>query len=329
MKCSQFEESQANPMTHHINPRLSTSTSRISRKGTVVLFGEVLADIFPDRTVLGGAPFNVARHLKAFGQNPVLVTRLGHDALGDEVLEVMSENEMETLAVQSDNTYPTGRVQVHMKGGTHSFEILPSQAYDFIQPAAVRMAASVNPELVYFGTLAQRNEISRLALESLLRSSGASKFLDINLRAPWYDEKILEQSLQYANIVKLNAEELAILAEMFGLQGNELQGQAMELINQFGLERVVVTCGQEGAWQLNREGRKVEAGVKNQIAELVDTVGAGDGFAAVCIVGELLRWPAAQTLERANAFASAICEIRGAIPDHADFYKPFTHDWGI
>jgi fructokinase len=326
----QIEENQANPMIHRINPRRSPSPLRTNRKGTVVLFGEVLADIFADRTVLGGAPFNVARHLKAFGQNPVLITRLGHDALADEVLDVMSENEMETLGVQCGNNYPTGRVQVHMKDGAHSFEILPSQAYDFIHPAVVRMTAlSVNPKLVYFGTLAQRNEISRRALKSLLRSTSAAKFLDINLRAPWFDEKILKQSLQYADTVKLNAEELAILAEMFGLPGSEPQGQAKELMSRFGLEKVVVTCGQEGAWQLNRKGNKVEAGLKDRIISLMDTVGAGDGFAAVCILGELLRWPAAQTLERANAFASAICEIRGAIPDHADFYKPFTHEWDI
>jgi fructokinase len=217
-----------------------------------------------------------------------------------------------------------------MKGGTHSFEILPEQAYDFIHPAVVRMIAlSVDPKLVYFGTLAQRNDISRRALQSLLRSTGAAKFLDINLRAPWYDEKILKQSLQSADTVKLNAEELAILAEMFGLPDNEPQVRAQELMSQFGLERVVVTCGQEGAWQIDRQGKKAEAGVQNRSIRLMDTVGAGDGFAAVCILGELLRWPAVRTLERANAFAAAICEIRGAIPDHADFYKPFTREWDI
>jgi fructokinase len=317
-------------MTHQINPQRSTPHLRANRKGTVILFGEVLADIFPDRTVLGGAPFNVARHLKAFGRNPVLITRLGHDALADEVLDVMSRNEMEIVGVQRGNNYPTGRVKVHMKGGAHSFEILPEQAYDFINPAVVRMIAlSVNPELIYFGTLAQRNEISRRALKSLLRSTGAAKFLDINLRAPWFDEKVLKQSLQYADTVKLNAEELAILAEMFGFPDNEPQGLASELMKQFGLEQVVVTCGQEGAWQLNRKGNKVEAGVKDQAIRLMDTVGAGDGFAAVCILGKLLRWPATLTLERANAFASAICEIRGAIPEHADFYNSFTHEWDI
>lgn len=317
-------------MTQRTNPQRPTPPLRASRKGTVVLFGEVLADVFPDRTVLGGAPFNVARHLKAFGQNPVLITRLGRDALADEVLDVMSRNEMETLGVQCDNNHPTGRVRVHMKGGTHSFEILPEQAYDFIHPAVVRMIAlSVNPKLIYFGTLAQRKEISRRALKSLLCSTSATKFLDINLRAPWFDAKLLKQSLQYADTVKLNAEELAMLAEMFGLQHNEPQGRAMELMNQFGLEQVVVTCGQDGAWQLNRNGKKVEAGVKDRAVRLMDTVGAGDGFASVCILGKLLRWPASQTLERANAFAAAICEIRGAIPEHADFYNPFTHEWDI
>ena len=303
---------------------------RSNRKGTVILFGEVLADIFPDRKVLGGAPFNVARHLKAFGQNPLLITRLGHDALGDEVLDAMAQAGMEPLGVQYGNNHPTGRVQVKMKNGAHTFDILPGQAYDFIHPAVVRMTAlSVKPKLVYFGTLAQRNEISRRALKTLLRSTHAAKFLDINLRAPWYEEKTIRHSLQFADIVKLNADELAILADMFELQENEPDRQATELINRFDLEQVVVTCGEEGAWQLNRKGRKTEATLQHRITRMMDTVGAGDGFASVCILGELLKWPAVRTLERANAFAAAICEIRGAIPDHADFYQPFIREWDI
>lgn len=330
MKCPQIEESQTKPMTHHIYSGKSRSTLRNSRKGAVILFGEVLADIFADRTVLGGAPFNVARHLQAFGQDPLLITRLGNDSLAEEVLDEMAQVGMEPLGVQCGNHHPTGRVQVHMKDGAHTFEILPEQAYDYIHPAIVRMTAlSVKPKLVYFGTLAQRNEISRRALKTLLRSTHAAKFLDINLRAPWYEEKTIKQSLQFANIIKLNADELAILAEMFGLTESEPQRQAAELMSRFDLERVVVTCGQEGAWQLNRKGKKTEAGIKNRIAMLMDTVGAGDGFAAVCILGELLKWPAVSTLERANEFAAAICEIRGAIPDHADFYEPFNREWEL
>ena len=192
-------------MTHHAYPVQTPFPLNTNGKNTVVLFGEVLADIFPDRSVLGGAPFNVARHLKAFGQNPVLITRLGNDGLRDEILQTMSRNDMETAGIQCNNNHPTGQVRVHLENGTHRFEILPLQAYDFIHPAVVRMTAlSVHPALVYYGTLAQRHNISRRALKTLLRSTDAPKFLDINLRAPWYDENILGLSLQYADIVKMN-----------------------------------------------------------------------------------------------------------------------------
>ncbi len=300
------------------------------RKATVVLFGEVLADLFPDKSVLGGAPFNVARHLKAFGQNPVLITRLGRDALREEVLDTMSRYGMETMGIQRSNKYPTGRVKVHFNGGEHRFEILPSQAYDFIHPGVARMTAlSVHPALVYFGTLAQRNEVSRRALKNLLRSTGAAKFLDINLRTPWYDEKMLRQSLQLADTVKLNNGELSELAQMFELPASQPQGQARELMKLFDLARMVVTCGAEGAWQINRDGKKIEVGARKKLIKVVDTVGAGDGFSAVCILGSLKRWSVATTLERANAFAAAICGIRGAVPERASFYEPFCKEWGV
>ena len=320
-------------MAHHVFSGQTPSPSQAlnaDRNNTVVLFGEVLADIFPDRTVLGGAPFNVARHLKAFGQNPVLITRLGNDLLRGEVLRMMSQDEMETVGIQCSNNHPTGQVRVHLENGGHRFEILPLQAYDFIHAAGVRMTAlSVHPALVYYGTLAQRHDISRRALKTLLRSTDAAKFLDINLRAPWYDERTLRQSLQYADIVKLNDDELRVLAAMFELQNDNPENQVKELMAGFDITQVVITCGAEGAWQINRGGKKVETGARSSPVSLVDTVGAGDGFASVWILGALLRWPLAKTLERANAFAAAICEIRGALPDHADFYLPYIQKWGL
>lgn len=157
----------------------------ISQNGRVVLFGEILADIFPDRSVLGGAPFNVARHLKAFGRNPVLLTRVGDDELGRNVLDTMKRSGMAAGGVQSDKIHPTGQVKVHLENSDHRFEILPAQAYDFINSAVARMVRlPLTPALVYFGTLAQRHDISRRALATLLRSTAAAKFLDINLRAP-------------------------------------------------------------------------------------------------------------------------------------------------
>ena len=309
---------------------IAESSVPVKRNGPIVLFGEILADIFPDRTVLGGAPFNVARHLKAFGQAPVLITRLGNDALRDEVVGALQRNDMETVGIQRDKSHPTGRVQVRLDDKGHRFDILPQQAYDFIHPGVARITAlSVNPALVYFGTLAQRCDTSRRALKTLLRSSGAAKFLDINLRPPWYSENTLCESLQHADIVKMNDEELDIVAGMFKLHGGEPQDRARELIARFGLEQVLVTCGSAGAWQINRNGKVFKTGAADTSVTVVDTVGAGDGFSAVFILGALRKWPMARTLERANAFASALCGIRGAIPGNADFYAPFVAEWGI
>jgi fructokinase len=326
LECSIFTKRIYNTLTP-LFQRGGERTLNISQNGRVVLFGEILADVFPDRSVLGGAPFNVARHLKAFGRNPVLLTRVGDDELGRNVLVTMKRSGMATGGVQSDKIHPTGQVKVHLENGGHRFEILPAQAYDFINPAVARMVRlPLTPALVYFGTLAQRHDTSRRALTTLLRSTAAAKFLDINLRAPWYDKNTLSFSLQASDIVKLNNEELAVLAELFGLP-KEPHGQARELISRFNLDQVVVTCGAEGAWQINRAGKVVEVAAGKQLAALVDTVGAGDGFAAVYMLGLLRRWPVAKTLERANTFAAALCGIRGAIPDTAEFYEPYIREW--
>ncbi|NDP47622.1 MAG: carbohydrate kinase [Sulfuriferula multivorans] len=307
------------------------SPQTLGRKnGTVVLFGEVLADIFPDRAVLGGAPFNVACHLKAFGQHPVLITRLGEDALRDEVMDAMTQKGLDTLGVQFDKHYPTGQVRVHIEEGGHRFEILPTQAYDFIHPGVARLTLlSAHPALVYFGTLAQRHTVSRQALKTLLRGAQSARFLDINLRPPWYDQKALIHSLKYAEIVKLNDAELSELASMFGLPGADPHEQAWALMEQFELEQVLVTRGDAGAWHMDRDGMMAEAALSNRVVKLVDTVGAGDGFASVFMLGSLCGWPILKTLERANTFAAAICEVRGAVPDQMAFYEPFKEAWGV
>ena len=173
--------SRTHLMTQHIasvrtTPRYPHTFA--NQNGTVVLFGEVLADVFPDRAVLGGAPFNVACHLQAFGLHPVLITRLGED----EVMNAMAQKGLDTLGVQFDKHYPTGQVRVHIEDGGHRFEILPTQAYDFIHPGVARLTLlSAHPALVYFGTLAQRHTVSRQALKNLLRGAQSARFLDINL----------------------------------------------------------------------------------------------------------------------------------------------------
>lgn len=289
-------------------------------------------DVFPDRTVLGGAPFNVACHLRAFGLDPVLVTRTGPDLFHDKIINAMESRSMDTVGVQRDARHPTGQVAIYMKAdGSHQFEILDYQAYDFIDPVLARLIGlNVRPRLMYFGTLAQRHEISRRALSSLLESACTPRLVDLNLRKPWYDIQTIKRSLERADIVKMNNTELATLAKALRIRVNGEKQQAAEIVRKFKLETLLVTCGEKGAWQLDKHGQCTESSPDMRSSvEIVDTVGAGDAFAAVFIMGRLLNWPPHLTLQRAAAFAAEICGIRGAIPQQQEFYAAFLQDWEL
>jgi len=295
---------------------------------SVAIFGEVLADVFPDGSVLGGAPFNVARHLRAFGLHPILITRTGNDALKDELLAEMARLDMDTSGVQCDPVYPTGQVKVHIENGEHLFEILPDQAYDYIHPGITHMVTmAAKPDIVYYGTLAQRNIGSRLALDNFLNDGKSPRFLDINLRPPWYDKHTIRRSLLRADIVKMNEQELVILTGLLRLPGKTPQEQVTALINRFNLNCVLVTCGIHGAWLVNNKEEMFMAPGHPLGNKLADTVGAGDGFAAIYMLGTVLNWPTETTLARANEFAASLCSIRGAAPASGDFYIPFKLEW--
>jgi len=295
----------------------------------IILFGEILADIFPERYVLGGAPFNVARHLQGFGLHPVLVSRTGDDALRQEIHTMMSVLGMDTQGLQTDAAHPTGQVLIHMENGGHRFEIVPEQAYDFIDAdIADKTTHSVHPELVYFGTLAQRHPCSKKALSSLLANNPATRFLDINLRSPWYDLQTLEQSLQLADFLKLNTEELQNLCRLLHITAPNDNQLADSLIKDFDLQCILVTSGKDGAWLKNADGSLISA-VSDKPVRILDTVGAGDGFSAIFILGLFCNWPLEQTLLRADVFARTICEIRGAIPLSDNFYEPFRMTWNL
>lgn len=298
-----------------------------AKRKVVALFGEVLVDVFPDRKVMGGAPFNVARHLQAFGLHPVLITRTGNDEMREQLLAAMQRYGMDARGVQCDTAYPSGQVSVHMNGNQHRFEILPEQAYDYIHAGLTHMVAlAVQPQLIYFGTLAQRSMTSRQALTALIRTGKAPRLLDINLRKPWYDLRTIERSLLRADIVKMNDDELSEVAASLCLPGKSPEEQGAALIRKFRLQQLLVTCGAQGAWQLDKDGGTARAESQGQL-QIVDTVGAGDGFAAVLILGTLRNWPIGLTLSRANAFAAALCGIRGATPNDENFYDHILEDW--
>jgi len=290
-------------------------------------------DVFPDRTVLGGAPFNVACHLRAFGLDPVLVTRTGSDNFHDKIIDLMQSKGMDTVGVQRDPRHPTGQVAVHLNSdGGHQFEILDYQAYDFIDPILARLIGlNVRPRLMYYGTLAQRHEISRRALSSLLDSVRTARLVDLNLRKPWYDTQTLKRSLERADIVKMNETELETIARALRMRATDEKQRAAELVKKFKLDAVLVTRGEHGAWLLDKQGKFSSTMPEHNLdhSKIKDTVGAGDAFAAVFIVGRLLGWPADQTLQRASSFATAICQIRGAVPQDEDFYSEYLQAWSL
>lgn len=295
----------------------------------VALFGEVLADVFPDRSVLGGAPFNVARHLRAFGMHPVLITRVGHDQIRDSLLKEMHDWDLDISGVQHDPVYPSGQVQVLLEGGNHRYDILPDQAYDHIHAGLAHMTAiSYRPELAYFGTLAQRGMPSRLAMDKFLSDGKCPRFLDINLRAPWYNRHTIKRSLLRADFVKMNEEELGIISEYFKIKEPNSQQKALVLADRFEIRQLLVTAGAAGSWLLNEQELYLTEPAE-VLHSLIDTVGAGDAFAAVFIKGLLEGWDTQITLQRANQFAAAICGIRGAAPKSLDFYIPFKKAWNI
>ena len=296
---------------------------------TVVAFGETLVDEFRDRAVLGGAPFNVSCHLAALGVHPVLVTRTGKDAAGDTLQQAMRARGLDPRGVQVDPVRPTGRVKVSETADGHHFDILPEQAYDHIHASLARMVGlSAHPALVYFGTLSQRSEESRRALRDLLGAVDASAFLDLNLRDPWVDAETVRWSLARAGVAKLNEDELVRVGRLLRLDGATPAALAAVLRSTFELQQVVVTAGPAGAWALDPAGR-LESVTGTPLRQIVDTVGAGDGFAAVLMLGMLRGWATADTLARADAFARALCGIRGAVPESLAFYAPFRRDWQL
>jgi len=288
-----------------------------------VVFGEVLFDQFPDGSVvLGGAPFNVAWHLQAFGAAPLLISRVGDDALGRRIRSAMQEWGMDLAGLQLDSAHPTGRVQVEIEEGEPRFAILPDQAYDFIDSAMLPPVDS--NAFLYHGSLALRRPESRTAFQRLRTDTAAPVFMDVNLRPPWWQREMVLAHLGNADWAKLNEEELRSLAS--AIAPGDLVSQAAALQNSCELSLLIVTRGAHGALARTAAGSVHEVSPGGAV-QVVDAVGAGDAFASVMLLGLLDEWPLDIALERAQRFASAVVGIRGATPTDKGFYTPFVETW--
>jgi len=291
--------------------------------GRPVIFGEVLYDCFPGgEAVLGGAPFNVAWHLQGFGLAPLFISRVGDDALGHRVRDTMHRHGMDTSGLQLDSSYPTGKVTIILSGNSHSFEIIPEQAYDYIG----RDALPPLPEtaLFYHGSLAARSPVSAQTL-ALLRARYSGRCLvDVNLRSPWWQQEQVLELVDAAWLAKLNDEELLQLVP----DAEDDAARMQHLIGNAGLQLLVITRGAAGAELLTAGGDHFRV-APDSVTGVVDTVGAGDALTSVLIVAVLQGWPYPQALERAQSFASAIVGHRGAVVEEPGFYQPFIDEWGL
>jgi fructokinase len=299
----------------------------MSKHKSLLIFGEVLFDCFEDgNSVLGGAPFNVAWHLQAFGCSPLFVSRVGNDELGEKIRRSMQDWGMDTSGLQRDSEHPTGTVQVSLIDGEPHYEIVADRAWDFIDARAI---PDVEPGLVYHGSLALRSPRSAAALQALKASSAMQVFLDINLRPPWWDIAQLEKLVEDATWVKLNEHELRALshADDSGA-GDDLQMNAARLIDRNKLQLAIITMGSAGAFAMSGNGDIYNIAPTDQ-NPVVDTVGAGDAFASVCILGLVHGWKVDTILPRAQTFASAIVSQRGATTDDRAFYQPMLKQWDL
>lgn len=275
-----------------------------------LLFGEALIDEFPDRRVVAGAPLHIAAHLASFGWEALVVARVGDDADGRAIRQRLERHGVGTSLVEVDPALPTGTVAVTLHpGGGHSFDIRRPAAWD-----AVEGPAAVPPhDVVYFGSLALRDQRSRGALERVL-AARAIRLVDANLRPPDYDSDRLRFAVAHADIFKASAEELPEVACLL-----EVSPDPRALFD-FGPEWVCVTRGAEGAELHHRDGGRWEA--PGAAVEVVDTVGAGDAFLAGLIDGLASTGDGTAALERAQRTAAAIVGQRGGFPDWEPGHPP-------
>jgi fructokinase len=283
----------------------------------ITVFGEVLYDHFPNGAgILGGAPFNVAWHLQTFGQHPQLISRAGDDPTGNQIRAAMQSWGMNLDFLQLDSTHPTGQVEVTIEHGEPSYSILPDQAYDYIQ---MQGFDNINHTgILYHGTLATRSPTSRQTLSSLKALHQGKIFVDVNLRQPWWNKADVLDLISDANWVKLNIPELEALQDSL----SPIKTSMEKFVSQYKLEGIIVTCGEKGALALNKLGEFFSVSPSTS-ADVVDTVGAGDAFSAVFLLGLNLGWTIPVTMERAQCFATAMTRQQGATVDDLNFYRPF------
>lgn len=282
----------------------------------IVGLGELLWDVFPERKVLGGAPANFAYHVSQFGFNGYAISAIGDDLLGREILHSLEAKQLNYIVETVD--YPTGTVQVTLSGaGIPQYEICENVAWDNIPFTSKTENLAKNTAAVSFGSLAQRNQTSQDSIKRFLKAvpSDCIKIFDINLRQSFYSKDTIEDSLEMANVLKINDDEVKIVAKLFGYDNLEEQDVCLELLRKYELNIVILTKGTDGSFVFTEKEASFQPTPKIHVA---DTVGAGDSFTAAFVAAYLHGERISDAHQLAAEVSAYVCQQHGAMPKLAD-----------
>lgn len=283
-------------------------------KELVIGMGEALWDVLPEGKKIGGAPANFAYHVSQFGLSGCVVSAVGDDPLGHEIIENFTSK---GLSHQIDTVpYPTGTVQVEIdQAGVPQYEIKENVAWDNIPYTAMLEKLAEKTTAVCFGSLAQRNVVSRNTINRFLDAIPAANkpliVFDVNLRQGFYNKDILCNSMKRCNILKINDEELVTVSRMFGYPGIDLQDKCWILLGKYNLQMLILTCGINGSYVFTPGNVSFQPTPKVEVA---DTVGAGDSFTAAFISSILKGKSVADAHSKAVQTSAYVCTKKGAMP---------------
>lgn len=286
-----------------------------SRYNNIVCFGEVLWDMLPSGAKPGGAPLNVAIHLNRQKIHPSLISKVGDDTEGEELKDFLNRSGLSSGFIQTDISLPTSKVLVTLDEQKNAtYEIVEPVAWDNIQfTPEIEKAASV-ADLIIFGSLASRSNITRKTLFQIFESSSATRLLDVNLRPPFDNPAFIEELLHKSNFIKLNDEELQIIAGRNNQKGDE-QDLIKWLADNYDCHTICVTRGANGAALWHKDQFYEHPGFR---VKAVDTVGAGDSFLASLVASLSKNTSPQRALENACATGAFVASQSGAVPEYSD-----------
>lgn len=282
---------------------------------SVLCFGEVLFDLFPSGAKPGGAPMNVAIHLQNLGVSSGMISRVGQDDLGKQLITFLNSKGVNTALIQTDLKNDTGTVRVNIdKNDDTEYTIVDKVAWDFIDDSFLK--EEIDPKYIVHGSLICRSVESNSSFQKLLKGSNAKVVFDLNVRSPYYSKSVIDELMKSANIVKMNLEEFKMLKEWFYIKNPREQGDMKALKALYpNLETIIVTKGGKGAIAWNNG--KMES-VKVYPVELVDTVGSGDAFLGAFISKIDQGLPLKEALQFASATGSFVASKEGANPEYSE-----------